>query len=181
MAPTKAAIVINAFAHQAENFTCRAEMDEFGGRQLEKFQTIGAKSRPNSFTSDGKFVTKFSFRCLSLKGFQRGIGGQRIEEIAIKGKANLVIDKLVVFRIIQLAICRNKTEKRLQHIGREENRTCVDINAIPCIDGTKGTQRLFALLVEETCNMAVVAFQKDAVVFTGRDVFFEGNGGGAIA
>ena len=104
MAPTEAAIVIDAFAHQAENFACRAEMDEFGGCQLEEFQTVGAKSRPNGFAGDGEFVTKFTFRCFSLKGFQRGVGSQRIEEVTIEGKTDLVVDKLVVFRAIRLAI-----------------------------------------------------------------------------
>ena len=131
MAPTEAAIVVDAFAHQPENFACCAEMDEFSGCQLEKFQTIGAESRPNGLAGDCKFVTKFAFRCLSLKGFQRRVGSQRIEEIAIEGEADLVIDKLVVFRVIWLAVCLNKTEKRLQHVGREENRACVDIDTIP--------------------------------------------------
>jgi hypothetical protein len=71
MAPAEAAIVVNAFAHQPENFARRAEMDEFGGGQLEELHAVGVEGGPDGFAGDGQFIAEFAFRRLALKGFQR--------------------------------------------------------------------------------------------------------------
>ena len=79
-------------------------MDEFGGGQLEELQAEGMEGGPDGFAGDGQFIAEFTFRCFSLKGFQRGVGGQRIEEIAIEGEADFVVDELVVFRVVRFPV-----------------------------------------------------------------------------
>ena len=94
--PGQGFILLGAAAHQRENLTGGAEMNELGRRQAQELQPERTQGFPDYRTGIIQFRTKRAFRLLFIVVLQSRIFRQGVKEVPVEGETYRVVHILFI-------------------------------------------------------------------------------------